>query len=405
MPRWEPVLPTEQYNQPRWNWTRRHQQQTESGMLPTWSAWVADRVRGAARRTEPIPEARTPRRSQLAPCLVVLVVAFSLAACSATHQVVQPDGDILVRTGPSALGWVPMFFGMIFVAVFIPIFLVIAVGITGSELVRSVHSRKFLQAVGLMLLIPIIIGFVGAITWGVAANTAFKYQTAIVTASSTRKELKVEQERLLGSDSVRTWRYEDIAMIEFDYIPASGGGDNYTPPQGFVYVRGSEQVRSRIFDGSACPARKLADAVASATGAPIRVHVRGLGGRDVASIGSFLTQMRCGIEHPFRPSSWRQYPAEAWRVLDLPFLWQWPWAVPIIVGQLALIAGALAIIAQWRKSACSTLLMVSVCVVVGLSVVAMNVFAARSYGSWPTALALLVLILARFVARRLATCP
>jgi hypothetical protein len=363
---------------------------------PTWSAWVADRVRRVA-----IPPARRRRRSQLAPCLVALVVAFSLGACSATHQEVQANGDVLVRTGTTALGTVAMFFVMVIAAIVISGFLIAAVGGIGSHLIDSARSRKFIQAVGWTLSLPLILGLIGAMAWGMAATTAFRYQTSIVTASSARRELKVEQKRLLGGDAVRTWEYDNITQMEFDYIPASGSGDDYAPPQGMVYVRGSDRTRSLIFSGSACPGRDLADAVALATNVPIRVHSGGLGGRDIASVGSFLTQIRCGLKRPFHATDWRQYPAEAGRVLDLPFLWRWPWAVPIVAGQLALIAGVFVIVARWRASTCPTPILVCICVVAGLGIAAMHVFATKSYGSWPGALALFALISGSFVSRRL----
>jgi hypothetical protein len=358
----------------------------------------AFRFHVAAMQPRPIPQARAQRRHRLAPYLIAFVVAFSVTGCSATHQEVQASGDVLVRTGTTPIGWVAMFALMTFAAVFLSVFLVVFLGIAGGELIDSIRSRKFLQTIGWMISFPIVVGLIGLMALGLSANTFFKYQTTVITASRTTSELKVEQKRLIGSDLVRTWKYKDIAYIEFNYQPESGPSDSPTPPQGNVYVGGSDRTQYQVFDGSACPARKLAEAVTSATGVPIIVHS---GYRDIASYESFLTQIRCGIQSPFHPTSWSQYPAEAWRVLDLPFLWRWPWALPIVAAQLVLVAATVTIIARWRASTCPTLVMVAVCALAGLAVVGMNVFATKSHGGWPGALALLALISARMVGRRL----
>jgi hypothetical protein len=290
-----------------------------------------------------------------------------------------------------------MFAGVTIGAVVIGGFLIVASAMAGGELTGSLRSGRYRRALGWLLLIPVVLAVVGLMGWGLAANTVFRYQTAEVTASRTMGELTVEQRRPLGGGAARTWNYDDIAVIEFDYIPASGG-ENPTPPQGVVYVGGSDGSRSQIYAGSACVARDLADAITSATSVPIRVHS---GGRDIASYGSFLTQIRCGVQEPFRPTSWREYPAEAWRVLDLPFLWRWPWALPVVLGQLVLIAAALIVISRWRAGAVPRIAMVAVLIVAGLGVAALHIVAATSYGSWPAALALFALFSGKFVAGRL----
>jgi hypothetical protein len=332
----------------------------------------------------------------LAPYLTVLVVGLSLSACSSTHQEVRANGDVSVRSGPTLLGWVAMFPGVILVAVIIGIVALFFLVSAGSAFKDSIHSRKWLQAAALALSFPVIVGLPGLLGWWTAANTVLKYQTAVVTASSSRGELTVERGRLIGSNAVRSWKYKDIAEIRFTYIPASGDGQNYRPSQGVVYVRGADRTLTEIFDGSPCTARKLADAVVSAAHVPIHVHS---GIWDISSPTSFLTQIRCGVENPVRPTNWSEYPAEVWRVLDLPFLWRWPWSVPIVLAQLVLIAASLVIVARWRASKCPRLMMVAVCALAALGIVAMHIFAVWSYGRWPGALALFVLISSMFLRR------
>ncbi len=74
--------------------------------------------------------------------------------------------------------------------------------------------------------------------------------------------------------------------------------------------------------------------------------------------------------------------------------------------ELALIAAALLAIARRRAAAIPRIAMVAVLVAAGVGVAALHVFAARSYGSWPAALALFALFSANLVMKRLqATAP
>jgi len=59
----------------------------------------------------------------------------------------------------------------------------------------------------------------------------------------------------------------------------------------------------------------------------------------------------------------------------------------------------LATIARWRDDRCPKIVMVAVCGVAVLGIVAMHLFAAKSYGRWPAALALFVMISMLFVRR------
>ncbi len=338
---------------------------------------------------------RGRRRDGLTLQLVTLVAALSVTACSSTHQETRPTGDVLVRSGPTLLGWAAMLIPAVLAAAVILTIGLVLLAVAGEAFTDSVKSRKFFQAIASALSLPVVVGVVGAMGWLVAANTVLKYQTAVVTASSTSGELTVRQGRLVGGPTVRSWHYTDIAEIRFDYIPGTGGEDS-TPPRGVVYVRGAGQEASPIFDGSPCPARELAEAVSTATKVPI--HVRS-GFRDISSIGSFLTQIRCGIQRPPHPTGGTSFAAEAWRVLDLPFLWRWPWSVPIVIGQILLIAVALVAIARWRDERCPRIVMIAVCCLAVLGIAAMNIFATRSYGSWPAALALFLLISAMVVRR------
>jgi hypothetical protein len=339
-----------------------------------------------------IPRTRRPRR--VIPGLLLLAASLSLTACSTTQQKVQPDGDVVVRTGTTTLGWILMFAGVTVAAVILCMFLVVTVGVASGSFKDSLDSKKRLQAVAWILAIPVILGVLGVMAWAIAANTLLKSQSTIATASRERGELRSTQRYLIGDDKIQIWKYGDLKRIEFQYIAAN---DN-TPPQGVVSVRESNHGISQIFSGSACPARSLANALSSATGLPIDVRA---GNRDIASYGSFLTQIRCGVKKPFNPSGWRQYPTEAWRVLDLPFLWRWPWALPVVIAEIALVAGFTGIIALYRASRLSKPITVAIGGVIVLAFAAINVFATRSHGSWPAALALFALIAASIAKRSL----
>lgn len=303
---------------------------------------------------------------------------------------------MVIRSGTTALGWVLMFTGVAVVGILLCIFVVLAAGLLGGDAKEAFEDRKILQGSALALSIPVVLGVLGVMAWGLAANTVLKSQSTVVTASHRRAELKVVQRYLVGRDTIHTWKYSDLTHIKFDYVPATDNGETSTPPQGVVYVSGVNRTASQIYSGPACPARSLADAVSSATGLPIDVHA---GTRDVTKFSSFLTQIRCGIKHPFRPHSWRQYPAEAWRVLDLPFLWRWPWALPVILAEFGLVTGIVGIIALWRSARLPRLATIAACGITGLAVVALNVFATKSYGSWPAALALFALISGKVASR------
>jgi hypothetical protein len=194
------------------------------------------------------------------------------------------------------------------------------------------------------------------------------------------------------------WSYDELASVDFDYVPGSGGED-HIPPRGNVYVHAIGQERVLVFDGSPCAARELADSVTSRTGAPLVVNS---GGRDLSSLGAFATQLRCGIDDPIQANSWSDYPAEIWRVLDLPFLWRWPWALPIVAAQVALIVGALTVVGRLRNGTSrNRAIMVMVCIAARSCIVVMHVFATKSYGNWPGALALFALLSGKFAAKRL----
>ncbi|WP_324784539.1 hypothetical protein [Streptomyces sp. H51] len=268
-----------------------------------------------------------------------------------------------------------------------------------EEIADAVREKRLLAGAGWICLSSLIVAVLGVMGWAVAANTLFRHQTTVVTASGVRGELKVTRERPVGSDAEETWKYSSIAEVQFDYHPGSQTAEGSMPPQGVVYIHGIDGSRSKVFDGKACPARDLASTVASASRARLKVNA---GYRDISSPMSFLTQIRCGIDRPFRPTAWSRYPSEAGRVLDIPFLWRWPWAIPIVMGQIAALVVAVITIGRWRERKCSRLTMISVCVFAALLIVGVNILAARSYGSWPGVLALLALMSNWILKRRLS---
>jgi hypothetical protein len=365
----------------------------QSNTAGSAAAVIPVRVASSTAEQQVAVRARSGSRARLS---MWLATSVSLTACAATHQEVRPDGTVLLRAGNTTLGWIVLFLEMMFAGAILLLFLCTALAITGGEFVNSVRSGKLRQALGWAALLPVFVAVPIGMGSYLAANTAFKSQTAVVTADNGRHELTVERRRLLGNDAVHRWAYEDIATIQFDYIPA-GNASEGSPPQGLVYLQASDRPREQVYDGAACTARKLADGVAAATGAELRVRSNG---RDIAGYGSFLTQLRCGIKEPLQVTDWRRYPSELWRVLDLAFLWNWAWALPVVAGQLALIAAACLVAGRWGSPGLRKPVAVVICVAAGLAVVALHIVATRTYGRWPGALALLALVSARIFAGR-----
>jgi hypothetical protein len=326
-----------------------------------------------------------------------LLVLTTLTACSSTTQTVLPNGDSLLRSGPTFLGWMSVIAAAIIPFAVLSVFLVVVTAIVGEESLAAFRSRRPSLGSGYAVLAVLLAGLTVLAGWAVAANTVFKHMTTVVVTDAALRELRVERQRLLGSDAVLRWSYGDVAAIEYDYIPGTGG-ESPRRPQGVVFVRPVDQERVRIFDGPACPARDLADLMVEASGASLDVHA---GVRDLSGFGAFLRQLRCGEEQPFRPLSLAQYPREAWRVLDLPFLWHWPWAFPLIAAQSGIVVGVVVLNRARRDGRCRTVVLVTVCVTAAAALIALNVLAAVSHGRWPALLALVALVTGRFAIKQI----
>jgi hypothetical protein len=324
-----------------------------------------------------------------------VVVILGISGCAASHPAVESNGDLVVQTGNTILGWILLTAGAVLGLVFftliggLMIFMLLAEGC-----IENVRSRRFLQAGGFAMLALVLASVLGWAIYSIAMLSLFKYQSTVVTASTQRSELTVERQRLLGGNETSTWRYADISAVDFEYIPGAAG-EQSIPPRGVVSLLSKGQS-TPVFDGSPCPARDLANAIETATKVQLRVHS---GIRDLSGFGPFFTQLRCGIDQPFQVDDWRHYPEQAWRVLDFPFLWRWPWGFPVVIAEVGFIALVLVMIRRQRESDSGLLVTVSVVGVAVVGVVLLNIFATWSYGSWPAALALIVLI-ALFVAKR-----
>jgi hypothetical protein len=315
--------------------------------------------------------------------LLLVGIALTLAACSATHQEVRPDGDVVVRSGPTTLGWIWMGAVTCFVAVFLAVSLVTVVGIIGEEVVERVRDKQAFRAAGWALLLPMFVGFVGVIGWAVAWGTVLQYQRTVVTASRADRQLTVERSRPIGSDEKRRYPYDAIENIEFDYIPGSGG-ENGSPPHSVVYVGAVGHRRAQIFDGDVCTARKLAGAITQATG--VRTRVVGSDLPDISSYDSLFTQLRCGTKRSVPPTTLIAYPGELWHALDMPFLWEWPWAIPVLLAQCAL-AAVVAVATRHSMIGGFIALMLA-----AFGIFALNLLAASESGRYPGSLGLLALI-------------
>jgi hypothetical protein len=211
---------------------------------------------------------------------------------------------MILRSGPTFVGWVSVIAGVAIAAILLSVFLVLVPGAVGGESLDAFQARKPWLGSGYALLAVLLAGLIILAGWSVAVNTVFKHMTTVVVTDAGRQELRVVRQRLMGSDAVLQWSYDDVAAIEYDYIPRTNG-ENFRPPQGVVFVRPVHQDRVQIFDGPACPARDLTDSIVEASGASLDVHA---GVRDVSGYGAFFAQLRCGEEQPFRPLSVSEYP-------------------------------------------------------------------------------------------------
>jgi hypothetical protein len=323
---------------------------------------------------------------------------------------------------PTTFTWIEWWVGLIVGGVIITFIFGVVLVAVGTEALDSVRGRepRYLRAFGLALLILPILGLASVFAWALAANTVLKYENSVVTVSRAAGQLTVVRSRAVGGDQVRRYDYGTIEAIEFDYVPGSGGEDS-TPSQGVVYLRASGKRRSQIFDGSPCPARALADAIGKTTGLPIRVES---GGMDISSFGAFFTQLRCGIQRPAEPTGTTKGPGgttkaasgptspaghtaprpggttsfltAVWQGLDVTVLWQWPWASLILVGEVLLVGGAVAIRMRYGSGVGTAPSMLA-----ALGVVVLLALAVGRSGRWPGILGLVALI-AFFVARRLS---
>jgi hypothetical protein len=330
-----------------------------------------------------------------------VVLGLGLPPCSKTRQRVEADGDVVLSSGPTLLGWTGIWALTVFAAVFFTFFILLSVVGIGSGSIDALRERKILPALGWALMMLVFAGAGAFGAWQTALQTALKHHETTVTASPSEHALTAERRRPFGADEVRRWGYEDITRLDYKYVPGTSG-ETSSPPQGIVHVVGSDQTRTKIYDGSACTARDLADGINSVVGVPLRVDT---GWRDLSGFPGFLTQLRCGTAQPFRPTSLTEYPAEAWRVLDLPFLWHWPWSLPVVVGQLGLLVGAAFVDGRWRARRRGVLVRAVGWILAAAGVAALNVLAANSYGSWPAALALLALLSMQFAGKRLRPEP
>jgi hypothetical protein len=323
------------------------------------------------------------------------VLALLPIGCSATHNALLANGDVVLRAGPTKLGWAGLVAVTVAFTAFLAFATVTVVGIMCEQVAEAARTRHFLSVAGGLAASLFAAGVVALMGWGVAANTVLKYQTTVVRVSG--REVSVTRSRVLGHDEVLRWDAREIASIEFEYRPGSGGDEN-APPQGVVSVRTKRGAQARVFEGSPCPARRLADALTSATGVPVRVKA---GSPDISSWSALVTQLRCGIAQPFHAKTRREYPAEVSRVLGLPQLWHWPWLLPFLASQLLLVASLWIVDRRWLEPAGSTALRLAIWVPVVVTIVALHLVAASSLGNWPAALAVLALLSAKAAASRL----
>jgi hypothetical protein len=228
--------------------------------------------------------------------LMLVLSALLLSGCtSTTHQEIGNAGDVVVRSGPTVLGWASM--GLVILIgtiVLIALFLVMPAAIVG-EVRDELERRNWWKVMGLAAALPLLLALLGVIAWALAGATVLRSHGTVVIASHTRAEVEVKRTRLIGSPDARTWKYADVASIEFKYVPPTEDG----PALGTVHLRARDRTRALIFEGEACPARDLAEAMRSATDVPVKVDS---GMPVVTSFGALFSRLRCGIERPWHPS-------------------------------------------------------------------------------------------------------
>jgi hypothetical protein len=237
-------------------------------------------------------------RRWMYPALVLSGILLSGCA-SSTHREIDDAGTVVVHSGPTVIGWALIGFGTVIgTIVLIGVLLGMPVAIFDAirdEVDEAREPRNWWKITGLAAAVPLLFAFLGLFAWAFASATVLHFHGSVVTASHAKAEVEVKRTRLIGGSDVRTWRYADIASIEFHYVPATGD----EPASGTVYVRAQDRTRALIFEGEPCPARDLAEAMRSATNAPVKIDS---GTPIVASFGALFTRVRCGIQRPWHPT-------------------------------------------------------------------------------------------------------
>lgn len=232
------------------------------------------------------------------PALVLSALLLSGCA-SSTHRETDEAGTVVVHSGPTVIGWALLGFGIV-VGTIVVVGVLVGMSVAILDTIRDEvgerpQSRNWWKITGLAVAAPLLLAVPLLFAWALAGATVLHFNGSVVTASHVKAEVGVERTRLIGSSDIRTWKYADIASIEFRYVPATGDES----ASGTVHLRARDRTRALIFEGEPCAARDLAEAMRSATNAPVKVDP---GTPIVMSFGALLTRLRCGIQRPWHPT-------------------------------------------------------------------------------------------------------
>ena len=134
---------------------------------------------------EAAPAAQPAARHRFMALTGVFNFALLPISYSATHQQVHPDGDVVLRSGPTTLGWV----GIVGPTLLFALPRVPRGGLRGRprrEFAEAARSRRFLPAAGVLLVCLFAAGVVALMGWAIATYTVFKYHTTVATRAAAR---------------------------------------------------------------------------------------------------------------------------------------------------------------------------------------------------------------------------
>ncbi|MDJ0954823.1 MAG: hypothetical protein QNJ81_14190 [Acidimicrobiia bacterium] len=322
----------------------------------------------------------------------MLFLVLLVAGCAKTSEEVLANGDVVIRTADTPLGWLAMIPAMVIGLPLVAFGFVFVIAVLPREAWDGFQDKDYGQLAFALFAIPFALAVLGLMAWAISSYTVLRTHTVEVVAAKSESTLTVRQTRLIGGTSTETWRFDEVEDVEYLYLASDDSG-----AMGSVSVQTTTGDEVLLFEGSPCPARDLAEAVASAIEVPIEVRP---GIPASSSVGAFFSSLRCGTTETFDPLDPGSSVDDLSRALDFSFF-SWRWAVPLITLQTVV----LAIAVGGAGHSDSSLLRAIVFGATVAVLIALHVAVVIGYGRWPPVLVLLTLLSVQFAARRAGLTP